>query len=274
MKEEIRRALAGQVELSVTLAGEGPPLLLLHGFPDSARVWRHQIPALARAGYRVVAPDLHGFGQSAAPMARDAYRAQRIVGDLLAMLDGLGVEGPVGVVGHDWGALLGWLLAGQGQERVSRLAALSVGHPMAYRAAGLGQKLKGWYVLAFQLEGLAERMVAADGFRFLRRVEPTREDGERWVRDLSRPGRLTAALSWYRANFRPFLTARVPPAAVPVMGVYSTGDPALTESQMTGSARYAPAGWRYERMEGVGHWLQIERPEATNRLLLDWFAQS
>jgi pimeloyl-ACP methyl ester carboxylesterase len=259
------------VELAAMVAGEGPPLLLLHGFPDSAQVWRHQVPALARAGFRVIAPDLRGFGQSPAPPEREAYRIELILADVLRLLDAQGVRDPVGIVGHNWGAAVGWLLAMRHSTRVSRFAALSVGHPMAYRKAGPLQKLKGWYILAFQLPGVAERLIAADGFRFLRRVEPTREDGERWVAELSRPGRLTAALNWYRANLRGFATARFPDVAVPVMGVFSTADPALTEDQMTGSAAHVRASWRYERLPGVGHWLQVERAEQVNALLLDWF---
>jgi pimeloyl-ACP methyl ester carboxylesterase len=274
MTGEVRRVRTGPVELSTIVAGDGPPLLLLHGFPDSAEIWRHQIPALARAGYRVIAPDLRGFGQSDAPADRAAYGIDHIIDDILGLLAALGIDEPVGLVGHDWGAAVGWLFCARHPARVSRFVALSVGHPEAYRSAGLRQKLMGWYILAFQLEGLAERMIAANGFRFLRRVEPAREDGERWVADLSRPGRLTAALNWYRANFRSFLRARFPEMHVPVLGVYSTGDVALTEEQMTGSAAFVRAEWRYVRLPGVGHWLQIERPDEIDRLLLDWFEKT
>ena len=271
MRPVIRRIRTGDVELSTTIAGSGPPLLLLHGFPDSAEVWRYQLPALVDAGFTVIAPDLRGFGLSDAPAERDAYRIERILADLRGLLRALGGDQPVGLVGHDWGAAIGWLFCARHPELVSRFAALSVGHPAAYRAAGLRQKLLAWYVLAFQVEGLAERMIRADGFRFLRRVQPTRPDGRRWVADLSRPGRLTAALSWYRANFREFLSAPFADVRVPVLGIYGTADVALTERQMTGSAAHVQAEWRYARMAGVGHWLQIERPDETNRLLLDWF---
>jgi pimeloyl-ACP methyl ester carboxylesterase len=273
MSTAIRRLRSGNISLSTTAVGTGPALLLLHGFPDSAEVWRHQLPALADAGFTVIAPDLRGFGQSDAPADRAAYRIERILDDVRELLASLGSDQPVGLVGHDWGAVVGWLLCARHPELISRFAALSVGHPAAYRAAGLRQKLLAWYVLAFQLEGLAERMIRADDFRFLRRVQPTPEDGRRWIADLGRPGRLTAALNWYRANFRDFLSAPFPDVRVPVLGVYSTADVALTEAQMTGSAVHVRAEWRYARMAGVGHWLQIERPDETNRLLLDWFGR-
>jgi pimeloyl-ACP methyl ester carboxylesterase len=212
MSHEMRRIRSGEVELSTIVVGTGPPLLLLHGFPDSAAVWRYQVPALVEAGYQVIAPDLRGFGRSDAPQDRSAYRIDRILADVRGLLSALGVRRPVGLIGHDWGAAVGWLLCMRQPERVARFAALSVGHPAAYRTAGPRQRLKGWYILAFQVPGLAERMIAADGFRFLRRVQPTAEDGERWVADLARPGRLTAALNWYRANFRLFLSAHLPTA--------------------------------------------------------------
>ena len=221
----------------------------------------------------MIAPDLRGFGRSDAPADKAAYRIDLIVNDILELLRALEITGPVGLIGHDWGAAVGWIFCMRHADRVARYAALSVGHPAAYRSAGMRQKLKGWYILAFQLPGLAERMVVADGFRFLRRVEPSPEDGERWVADLTRPGRLTAALSWYRANIRLFLTARFSEVDVPVLGVLSTDDMALTEDQMTGSERYVHAEWRYARMSGVGHWLQIEQPSKVNQLLLEWFGQ-
>lgn len=271
MHPEVRRFRVGEVELSATIAGTGPPLLLLHGFPDSAEVWRYQIPALAEAGFMVIAPDLRGFGGSDAPQDSSAYRIDCILDDVLGLLRVLGIDQPVRMAGHDWGAAVGWLLCMRHADRVARFAALSVGHPAAYRSAGLRQKLKGWYILAFQMPGVAERMIAADGFRFLRRVQPTVEDGARWAADLARPGRLTAALNWYRANFRLFLSVAFPNVQVPVMGLFSTEDPALTEEQMTGSAKHVRAEWRYVRMQGVGHWLQVERPDDTTALLLDWF---
>jgi pimeloyl-ACP methyl ester carboxylesterase len=176
------------VTLSVTIAGTGPPLLLLHGFPDSALLWRHQIPALAATGYTVIAPNLRGSGGSDAPAGTAAYHADRILDDLLGLLRALEISDPVGLIGHDWGAAIGWLLCMRLPERVYRFAALSVGHPAAYRGAGLRQKLKGWYILAFLLPGVAEGMIRADGFRFLRRVEPTLEDGQRWAADPRTPG--------------------------------------------------------------------------------------
>jgi pimeloyl-ACP methyl ester carboxylesterase len=134
--------------LSVQIEGSGPPVLLIHGFPDDHQVWRHQIPALVSAGYTVIAPDLRGCGRSDMPLPVADYRIARLVADLVAVLDALHI-GQAKVVGHDWGAVLGWQLAIRHPQRVERYVALSVGHPNAYAAAGVEQKLKGWYALMF-----------------------------------------------------------------------------------------------------------------------------
>jgi len=111
--------------------GDGASVLLLHGFPDSSALWRHQIPALTAAGYRVIAPDLRGYGDSDRPEGADQYRLELLASDILGVLDALDV-GSTSVVGHDWGAALGWGLAALTPERVNRFVALSVGHPGGY----------------------------------------------------------------------------------------------------------------------------------------------
>lgn len=270
IEPEVRRIDVGSITLSVTLAGAGAPLLLLHGFPDRASLWREQIPPLVDAGFRIVAPDLRGFGDSDAPDEVQAYRLERILDDLGALLEALDIDVPVTVIGHDWGALVGWLMAATRPARVKRFAALSVGHPEAFKRAGLRQLARSWYVFAFQWRGVAERMLQRRNFRMLAANAPTREDAQRWRRDLRRSGRLTAGLNWYRANISGAARGAVPAVDVPVLGLYSDGDPALTERQMTGSARYVTGSWEYHRIEGAGHWLQIERPTEVNALLLAW----
>jgi pimeloyl-ACP methyl ester carboxylesterase len=263
-----RRIAVNGLTLNVIVEGQGPDVLLVHGFPDDHAVWRHQIPALVAAGYRVIAPDTRGCGESEmAPRVRD-YKLGLLVADLVGVLDALGVQ-QARVVAHDWGAAIAWHLCMQHPERVQRYAALSVGHPSAYAAGTLEQKLKGWYVLFFQLRGVAEWAMRAFGWFAFRRILGFASEWTQWRERLSRPGRLTAGINYYRANLDLVLPRKRAQVTVPVMGVYSTRDRFLAEEQMRESARFVSGPWRFERIDGVSHWMQLEAPERVNALLLD-----
>lgn len=272
MKRTGHRIKVNGIELNVIVEGSGPPVVLLHGFPDSSYLWRSQIGALTDSGYRVIAPDLRGFGESDAPQGREHYRFGIITGDVIALMDHLGI-GKASVVGHDLGAVVGWLLAIHYPGRVVRYAAVSVGHPRAYRS-GIEQKLRAWYALGFQFPRVSERIVRAADWYVLRAMTKHHPETEHWIRDLSRPGRLTAGLNWYRANMRGMLFGNVPHAKVPVLGMWSTGDRFLSQDQMKNSSRYVDGAWRYERLEGPGHWIPLDVPDRLNRLLLDFLGQA
>ncbi|MBV8500342.1 MAG: alpha/beta fold hydrolase [Paucibacter sp.] len=265
-----KRITVNGLAFNVLVEGEGPDVLLVHGFPDSHDVWRKQIPALVAAGYRVIAPDTRGCGDSEIAPGVSDYGLGILVSDLAGILDALGID-KVRLVGHDWGAAIGWAFCMRHPQRVDRYAALSVGHLTAYARGSLVQKLKAWYVLMFQLPGLAEWVIRAWNWRFLRAFTGFAEEWPGWRRRAERPGRLTAGLNYYRANRSLVLGRRLPDVPVPVMGVFSTGDRFLDERQMMDSARYVRGPWRYERIEGVCHWLQLEAPERVNALLLDFF---
>jgi pimeloyl-ACP methyl ester carboxylesterase len=258
--------------------GAGPAVLLLHGWPDSSVGWRHQIPALANAGYRVIAPDLRGFGASARTEGVEAYRMDVLVGDVLAILDVLGAR-QVNVVGHDWGSALSWALAALVPERVHRLAALSMGHPSAYFTDAMTQREKSWYMLFFLFPGVAEEALPRDGWALLRSFLRDRGDIDRYLADLERPGALTAALNWYRANLsaksfgRP-ITWLLPAVHCPVLGVWSDCDDHGGEVQMQASARYVTGPWRYVRIEGASHWIPLDAPETLNKLLVEFLSET
>ena len=196
----------GDVRLNVASAGSGRPVVLLHGFPDSWRLWRYQIRVLAAAGYRVIAPDLRGFGRSSRPSDVADYRMNVLVGDITGLLDSTGVD-RAAVVGHDWGAVLAWRLAGSLPQRVDRLVVVSVGHPAAASPIGASdQQQRSGYLRWFLPPGVAERMLPRDDWRLFRdwgwhgAERNTDPDCDRQIADLSRPGALTAGLNWYRAN--------------------------------------------------------------------------
>jgi pimeloyl-ACP methyl ester carboxylesterase len=258
-------------ELAVFVAGDGPAVLLVHGFPDCHEVWREQFDVLVAAGYRVIAPDLRGCGESTAPSERAEYTLDRLVHDLVAVLDALHVE-CVRLVAHDWGAVIGWQFCLSHPTRVERYVALSVGHPNAYASAGWAQRLRGWYVLFLQLRGVAEALIQWRQWWLLRNFTGYAREFPRWRERLSRPGRLTAAINYYRANLHLFWKRSWPSSRVPTLGVWSSGDRFLVERQMTASAQYVDAPWRYARVEDANHWLQLEAVGRVNRLLLDYLA--
>jgi len=250
--------------------GVGEPVLLVHGFPDDHTVWRNQVAALAAAGYRVIAPDTRGCGDSDMARRTGDYALPRLVADLIGVLDALAIH-KVKLVGHDWGAVIAWVLAARHPERVERYAALSVGHAAAYAAGPLEQKLKGWYVLMFQLRGFAEWLIKAQDWAFFRRFTNHHPELASWTAKLGRPERLTAAINYYRANIGILLKPDRTKVAVPVMGIYSDGDRYLAKAQMTDSIAYVDAPFRFELIKGAGHWLQIDAPEQVNALLIDFF---
>ncbi len=260
------------VGIEYDVAGDGRPVLLLHGFPDTAKLWRHQVPALVGAGFRVIVPDLRGYGRSDKPADVEMYALPYLAADALAVLNDAGVE-RAHVIGHDWGAALAWAVSAFAPDRVDHLVAMSVGNPIAFREAGLRQREKSWYMLLFQFRDIAEQWLTADGWANFREWSRYPE-ADAVIGDLERDGSLTPGLNWYRANIPPESYVgpplELPPVAAPTMGVWSDGDIALLESQMTDSAKYVTGPWRYERVDGAGHWMQLERPERVNELLLDF----
>lgn len=261
--------------LRIVDEGAGPPVVLLHGFPDRAELWRDVGARLREAGLRTLAVDLPGFGDSPMSPERAGYRADRVAAQILRQLRDMGVDTPVDVVGHDWGAYLGWVMCLGHPDRVRRHAALSVGHPKAFVLAGLEQKRKATYMLTWQVPGVTERRLRRGDFRRLRAFFGGRHpDEEQVVRDLHRPGRLTAGLNWYRENYFRAVTTRWRSCEVPTLGIWSTEDRYLAEDQMVGSARYVTAPWRYARLDGVGHWMPLEAPDRVAELLVPWLTES
>ena len=264
----------GDVTLHVRDSGQGTPVVLLHGWPDTGDIWEHQSRALAAAGYRTIVPDMRGFGASSKPTDVAAYASRVQVGDVVGMLDVLGVD-RAHVVGHDWGAGIAWMTAAFSPDRVASITALSVGHPSSFATAGWRQRQRSWYMLLFQFRGIAEQWLSADGFRNLREWS-AHPQIESVVQRLSEPGALTASLGVYRANMPPeSLVAprrQLPPVTAPAMGIWSTRDLALTEENVANSAKFVDGPWRYERIEGAGHWLQLDAPDDVDALLLDFLA--
>ena len=268
--QEGRVLEANGISLYVEDHGDGVPVLLLHGWPDSARLWRHQVPFLMANGFRVITPDMRGFGRSQRPADVAAYRLRNMVADVTAILDRLGLD-QAHVVGHDWGAAVAWLTAMLSPDRVRTLTAISVPHLQA--APTLRQQEMAWYQLFFQFAGVAEETIRHDDWAWLRAFSRGDGDVGQWIEDLSRPGALTAALNWYRANLAPRGPGprpELPPVTVPTMGIWSDRDYYLDGERLRASAGFVSGEWRYEQIADASHWVQLDAPDRVNELLLDW----
>ncbi|HVC88329.1 MAG TPA: alpha/beta hydrolase [Gaiellaceae bacterium] len=266
---------ANGLRFHVAEQGDGPPVLLLHGFPDTGDVWRRQLPVLANAGLRAIAPDLRGRGRSERPEGVEAYAMPELVADAVGLLDTLGVE-RAHVVGHDWGAVVAWALAALVPERVDRLVAMSVGFPGAVRPDRRALE-QAWYRLVF-LFPEAEEVLRRDDWFLFRILFEGAPDAERYLADLSDPAALTAGLDWYRANLPVGATPgadrpRLPRIQAATLGVFGVADRYLTERAMVASEAYVDGPWRYERVDGAGHWLQLEQPDRVNELLLEFLSR-
>ncbi|NQU38250.1 MAG: alpha/beta hydrolase [Actinobacteria bacterium] len=260
------------VQISYEVYGHGRPVILLHGFPDSGRVWRQQVPALTEAGFQVIVPDMRGYGESDHPPEVDAYGGFALATDVVAVMDDLGLD-RAHIVGHDWGASVAWVLGSFFPDRMDRLVTMAVGHPATFHGGGFDQYEKSWYMLLFQFPDIPEQWLTEnDWARF--RAWGQHPDADGVIADLERTESLTPGLNWYRANMKPesFVGPPFPfpKVAAPTLGIWSSEDQALTEGQMTRSAELVDGPWTYRRLDGSGHWMQLEDPTAINALLLDF----
>ena len=252
------------VELSVTDAGDGPVVLLVHGFPELAHSWRRQVAALADAGYRVLAPDMRGYGASDRPEVVTDYDIDHLTGDLVALLDDVGATQAV-VVGHDWGSIVAWELAARHPAHVRTLTALSVPHPRAFGAALRDvdvQRAKSTYMQFFRSDpAKAAAVLLADGAAALRQVygdDVHHRDVEEYVEHFSEPGALEASLYWYAAMGH----MDTPEVHLPTTFVWGADDVAIGEVAARGCAEFCTGPYEFRPLEGRGHWLPDQDPDA------------
>ena len=286
-----RRIATNGIELELLDEGQGPLVVLCHGFPELAFSWRHQLPALTAAGFRVVAPDLRGYGASSAPAEVEAYDLLSLCGDLCGLLDALDEEDAI-FVGHDWGANLVWQLAVLHPQRVRAVAGLSVpfvprapAPPLPIMRSRLGDD---FYIAWFQQPGVADAALARDVRRTLTSPEAwtarwAEEDGAQtrpswlseqeldvYIKAFERTG-FTGGLNWYRNIDRNWeLTAAVAERRVEQPALFLTGERDGVRSFMPAEAM---RGWVTDLREevvvpGAGHWVQQQEPEAVNGALL------
>jgi pimeloyl-ACP methyl ester carboxylesterase len=277
---EDRFVVVDGVRLHYVEAGEGPLVLLLHGFPEFWWSWRRQIPALVDAGFRVVAVDQRGYGLSDRPPSWRDYRIERLAADIDGLILALGEE-RAHIVGHDWGAAVAWTLASLHPQRVQQLAILNVPHPERMERAlrtSWTQLRKSWYMFFFQIPGLPERLLRRGGRDTLRRTygdaRPgafTEDDFDRYERALLGPGGLKGPIDWYRAALRrnPLAFGRIfAPIAAPTLVIWGRKDRHLGAEWATPTPELVP-DVRVAWLADASHWVQHDEPEAVNRLLVE-----
>jgi pimeloyl-ACP methyl ester carboxylesterase len=279
----LQRADVGDLTFDVRVDGpqDGRPVLLLHGFPETAASWAAVTPLLTEAGLRTYAPDQLGYSPGARPDEVEAYALQnlaQVTADLMTVLDI-----PVAdIVGHDWGANVAWALAAWHSDRVRSLTAVSVPHPAAYTAAFRAdpeQKERSAYIRLFWQPGKAEEVLLADDARRLRRMLAGGEQDsgispeaiDEYVAVLSAPGALTAALNWYRAMSS---DVRVEPVGVPTTYVWSDGDVAIGRTAAEACANFVTGDYRFVELPGITHWIPEQAPKELATAILDRIAST
>jgi len=282
---ELREGYAeiGDVRLHYVEAGDGPLIVLLHGFPEFWFGWRQQIKPLAAAGFRVVAPDMRGYNLSSRPVGIAAYDTDRLAADIRGLIHERGAESAL-LVGHDWGGTAAWATAMNHPEVVDRLAILNAAHPRKL-SQGLrhpGQLRKSWYFFFFQPPGLPERTVRARHWMFFRNffkdAHPgafTPQDIERYVEAWSRPGAATAMINYYRASVRKSpkrAEAALRPTQAPTLVIWGQRDRFLGPELAEPDRDDVPNLDRVERLPDASHWVHHDEPDRVVQLLVNFFA--
>ncbi len=248
-------------------------IIVLHGFPESSHSWHRVTPLLNAAGYRTLAPDQRGYSPGARPSAVAAYRMESLCGDVLALADAAGCE-RFHVVGHDWGGAVAWALAALFPERVQSLVALSTPHPNAMRRALVRstQGLHSWYMLAFQIPGLPERLLRSGGGERLAKGLTSdglpQDDARANATLLQEPGAARGAVNWYRGLLRS-KPSDLPKVSVPTTYAWGTKDGYLGRWAAEHTGDWTTGPYRFEVLEGVSHWIPEREPERTAQLVLD-----
>ena len=303
---------ANDIQLAVYEEGSGPPVILVHGFPELAFSWRHQLPALAAAGYSAIAPDMRGYGGSSKPPSVADYTVQKLIGDLTALMDARAIDKAV-VVGHDWGALVAWQMALLAPDRMAGLIAMNIPffkrpplNPILLMRLKLG---KDFYIVNFQKSDEADRRFAEDPQRFIdtmmriRRVNRDLAPGKggkrrplsllemldrddpggevllspdelKFYADAFRAGGFTGPINWYRNFKHNWKSTRgvEQVVRVPTLFIGACDDVIVSRGQIEAMKSHVP-DLEVHMIKDCGHWTQQERPEKTNELMLEWLGR-
>jgi pimeloyl-ACP methyl ester carboxylesterase len=277
---------AGDLQLHTILAGpeDGPLALLLHGFPECWYSWRHQIPVLARAGYRVAVPDQRGYNLSDKPRGLQHYQIDHLTADILALIAALG-RAKATIIAHDWGGAAAWRFAMDHPQAVDRLVVMNAPHPVVFAKAlrsDWSQRLRSWYMAFFQLAWLPEALLSlspmASARLFFRRTAIRRQafsddDLAVLAAAMAQPGAMECMIHWYRAAFRFPAAKKARPIDAPTLLIWAEDDVALGMPLTYGLEPWVP-DLQIHYISRCGHWVQNEAPAEVNQLLLDFLPES
>jgi len=276
-----RTVEANGLHFAIDEAGEGNKIaLLLHGFPESRLCWRHQLPALAALGWRAVALDMRGYGQSSRPHGRPAYRIERLVEDVGSLFDSLGAKRRL-LIGHDWGGIVAWAAAIRRVRPLDGLIIVNAPHPAVYARVirrSWKQRLRSLYVLYFALPWLPEKILTAGHARQIQtalRRTAVRDDVfppeilAQYRDNAVQPGAMTAMLDYYRANLDLKRISAGPGVDVPTLLLWGDRDFALGKELVPGTADHVP-DLTVRMLAGVSHWAPEEAPDEVNAAIGEW----
>jgi pimeloyl-ACP methyl ester carboxylesterase len=265
---------AGNLSFTVDASGPatGTPVLLLHGFPETRRMWRHQLEALGRAGYRAIAPDQRGYSAGARPEGVAQYATDLLVGDALSLMDALSAR-RFHLVGHDWGGQLAWLIAAGHADRVLSLSVLSRPHPAAFAKAmqeDNAQAERSRHHRAFREDDAIARMRAANLKPLrdaLERQGVPQADADEYMKALIEPGAIEGAMNWYRAGN--IAASSVSSVSLPTLYVWGDKDATVGRMAAEFTAKHVTGFYRFVVIEDAGHFVVDQFPERVSSLLLD-----
>ena len=270
---------AAGLNFTVDTAGpsDGAAVLLLHGFPQSRYAWRHQLPALAQAGFRAYAPDQRGYSAGARPGGSEAYTLDHLCGDALGLMDAMGAN-RFYLVGHDWGGHLAWTVALRAPQRVISLAVLSRPHPAAFAESfekDAQQAARSGHHASLLLPGVAQHF-RDSGFAAFRKMLAEQRVPEdaivSYLATLAQPGAIEAAIDWYRAGASTFRNATAAKVIVPTLYLWGSADATVGRYAAQATTRFVGAPFRFVEIAGAGHFLTDERPDTVTSYLLEHLA--
>lgn len=266
------------INIHYVTEGSGPLVVLLHGFPENAYSWRHQIPALSK-NFKVVAPDLRGYGETDKPQDIPSYRLDNLVSDLTGLIQALGYQ-KAHIIGHDWGGAVAWACAITKPQFIDHMIILNSPHPQIFGKAlrtNLRQMLRSWYIYFFLLPRLPEYFFKLSPKKFMDQVfGKTLEESDiaKYQEPLEKPGAFTAALNYYRAALsnRHLLPKRK--ITVPTLLIWGEEDPALGKELTYNMEPLFSGPFQIAYLPHAGHFVHEERPDQVNRLLLPFLTSS